>query len=104
MREQLQPGYEPQTPICQSATVGDQQSATLTFQPGDFPPGGVDEFPSGRAVDAGRTRQAAAHVTLNGPSRVRRSDPHDTDGDGRMEIETELLSMNLTGAFRRLGD
>lgn len=98
VREQLQPGYEPQTPICQSATVGDQQSATLTFQPGDFPPGGVDEFPSGVQLTLDVPGSGPAHVTLNGPSRVRRSDPHDTDGDGRMEIETELLSMNLTGA------
>ena len=44
-----------------------------------------------------------AHVTLNGPSRVQRSDPHDTDGDGRMEIETELLCHEPERACHPMG-
>ncbi len=97
VREEMQPGYQPQTPVCQSITLGDEQSATLTFQPSDYPPGGVDEFPSGALLTLDVPGSGPAHVTLNGPSRVQRSDPQDTDGDGRMEIETELLSMNLSG-------
>lgn len=97
VREQLQPGYQPQTPVCQSVTLGDEQSATLSFQAGDFPPGGIDEFPSGVLLTLDVPGSGPAYVTLNGPSRVQRGDPHDTDGDGRMEIETELLSMDLSG-------
>ena len=62
-----------------------------------YPPGGVDEFPSGALLTLEIPGAGEAHVTLNGPTVVRRSDPHDADGDGRREIETELLSMNLTG-------
>ena len=97
VREQLQPGYQAQTPICQSVTLGDELSAMLTFQPSDFPPGGIDEFPSGALLTLDVPGSGLAHVTLNGPSRVLRSDPSDSDGDGRMEIETELLSMDLSG-------
>ncbi len=32
VREEVQPGYQPQTPICQSITLGDEQSATLTLR------------------------------------------------------------------------
>ena len=78
VREQLQPGYQAQTPICQSVTLGDEQSAMLTFQPSDFPPGGIDEFPSGALLTLDVPGSGLAHVTLNGPSRVQRSDPSRT--------------------------
>jgi hypothetical protein len=97
VREEMQPGSQPQTPACQSVTLGDESSATLTFGPADFPPGGVDEFPSGALLTLDVPGAGPAYVTLNGPSTVRRSDPNDSDGDGRMEIDTELLAMNLSG-------
>jgi hypothetical protein len=97
VREEMQPGSQPQTPACQSVTLGDESSAALTFGPADFPPGGVDEFPSGALLTLDVPGAGPAYVTLNGPSTVQRSDPHDSDGDGRMEIDTELLAMNLSG-------
>ena len=36
-------------------------------------------------------------AALNGPSSVRRGDPADLDGDGLLEIETEIVAMNLAG-------
>ncbi len=97
VREASQPGSQPQTPACQSVTLGDETSATLTFEPSDFPPGGVDEFPSGALLTVDVPGAGPAYITLNGPSTVQRGDPQDSDGDGRMEIETELLAMNLSG-------
>jgi hypothetical protein len=97
VREEVQPGSQPQTPVCQSITVGEGSQAPLVFGRPDFPPGGVDDFPSGALLNLEVPGAGLVHVTLNGPSQVQRSDPHDTDGDGRMEIETELLSMDLSG-------
>jgi hypothetical protein len=98
VREEVQPGSLPQTPVCQSVALGEAREATLVFDGPDFPPGGVDTFPSGALLNLDIPGAGLAHVTLNGPSSVQRSDPHDSDGDGRMEVETELLTMDLAGA------
>lgn len=97
VREEVRSDYLPQTPICQAIAVGDSHPAALTFGPAAYPPGGQDEFPSGALLTLEIPGGGQAHVTLNGPTVVQRSDPHDADGDGRQEIETELLAMNLTG-------
>lgn len=97
VREEVQPGSQPQTPICQSITLGETQQAAVVFGGPDFPPGGVDEFPSGALLSLEVPGAGLAHVTLNGPTRVQRSDPYDSDGDGRMEIDTEMLAMDLSG-------
>ncbi len=89
---------QPRTPICQTITVGDDAPSAVVFGPAAYPPGGQDEFPSGALLTLEQPDGSTAYVTLNGPTVVRRGDPHDLDGDGRQEIETELLSMNLTGA------
>ena len=93
--EAMQPDYQAQTPICQSVVLGDGTASPAGVL--NFPPGGIDEFPSGAILTLDVPSAGTAYVTLNGPTRVRRSDPHDIDGDGRMEIETELLTMNLSG-------
>ena len=77
--------------------MGGSASATAIFGAPAYPPSGQDEFPSGALLTVDIPGMGSAHVTLNGPTIVRRGDPHDSDGDGRQEIETELLSMNLTG-------
>ena len=78
VREEMQPGYQPQTPVCQSITLGDEQSATLTFQPSDYPPGGRRRVPVRRAVDAGRSRQrpGARHAQWPQPRAAQRSPGH----------------------------
>lgn len=95
--EEARSDYQPQTPMCQAIAVGDDAPTTVVLAAPDYPPGGVDEFPSGALLTLELPNGNTAHVTLNGPTTVRRSDPHDADGDGRMEIETELLTMNLSG-------
>ena len=95
--EEARPDYQAETPLCQSVTIGDEHPSAVVLRPAAYPPGGRDEFPSGALLTLELPGTGAAHVTLNGPTVVQRSDPHDADGDGRQEIETELLSMSLTG-------
>lgn len=97
VQEEVRADYQPQTPICQSLAVGDTAPTTAVFGPADYPPGGQDEFPSGALLTVEIPNEGDVHVTLNGPTLIRRSDPHDTNGDDRLEIETEMLSMNLMG-------
>lgn len=93
--EEVRAEYEPQMAPCQTIAVGDPPSLIAAAL--DYPPGGLDEFPSGALLTLDVPGAGVTHVTFNGPTTVRRSDPHDTDGDGRFEIETELLSLSLTG-------
>lgn len=97
VREQLQAGYQPQTSICQSVVLGDDGSSAHVLRAPDYPPGGLDEFPAGLLLTLDVAGAEPAHVTLNGPAAVQRSDPHDSDGDGRMEIDTELVALDLRG-------
>ncbi|MBE2233124.1 MAG: LamG domain-containing protein, partial [Anaerolinea sp.] len=97
VREGEQAGSQPQTPTCQTVTLGGAQQETLTFGGPDFPPGGVDEFPAGVLLTLEMPSGGMSHITLNGPARMLRGDPHDSDGDGRMEIDTELVAMDLSG-------
>ena len=90
-------GAQPQTPTCQTVTLGGAQQETLTFGGPDFPPGGVDEFPAGVLLTLEMPSGGMSHITLNGPARMLRGDPHDSNGDGRMEIDTELVAMDLSG-------
>ncbi len=96
MEDQM-PGYDPMTPVCQSVVLTDTGVPGSGLAAQDYPPAGEDMFPSGAGMLVQIGAQDPMFLTLNGPSRVMRGDPHDSDGDGRMEIETELLEMNLTG-------
>ncbi|MCX7851709.1 MAG: hypothetical protein N2383_02890, partial [Caldilineales bacterium] len=93
--EELQPGYEPFTPICQTVEL----RADETVRTAAYPPAGDDTFPSGAGllVQIG-DQPTPVLLTLNGPTTVRRGDSGDQDGDGRADIPTEILSMNLTGS------
>ena len=62
-----------------------------------YPPGGTDSFPSGALLSVEMTGLGMFDLTLNGPTDVRRSDPGDVDGDGLMDIQTEITAMNLVG-------
>ncbi|MEI2692019.1 MAG: LamG domain-containing protein [Anaerolineae bacterium] len=98
VREEVRPGSQPQTPICQTVTLGGGQHATVVFDQPDFPPGGLDEFPAGALFSLEVPGASQEHITLNGAAQMLRGDPHDSDNDGRMEIETEMVALNLTGA------
>ncbi|MCX6030340.1 MAG: DUF6073 family protein [Chloroflexi bacterium] len=97
VQEDVQPGYENLSPLCQAMDVGDPTVPTASLASLAYPPGGEDTFPSGANLTIDLGGLGSANVTLNGPTTVRRSDPTDSDGDGRLEIETEILAMNLTG-------
>jgi len=57
----------------------------------------MDQFPSGALLTLEIPGAGVSHLALNGPSTVLRSDPSDSDGDGRLEITTELVAMDLQG-------
>ncbi len=42
-------------------------------------------------------------IDLEGPALIKRGDPGDSDGDGLADIETEIVSMELTGTHPLLG-
>ncbi len=73
----------------------------------DYPPAGEDRFENTRAtVEIEVTLPGVAAlpfvkqtetVELEGPMLVLRSDPQDADGDGLVDIETEIVELTLTG-------
>lgn len=76
--------------------------------PNPPPLGGLDCFPTSATLDVdvpaddGGTTRETVHLT--GTTAVKRSDPRDSDGNGRWEIATEIVSMELVGESARLGD
>jgi hypothetical protein len=81
---------------------------TLAEIPNPPPLGGLDCFPTTATLeldvfteDGGTERD---NVRLTGTTMVKRSDPRDSDGDGRWEIATEIFAMELAGASARLRD
>jgi len=97
MEEQMA-DYDPITPVCQSVVLSDDGVVGSGLSAQDYPPAGMDMFPSGAGMFVQIGSQQPVFVTLNGPTDVMRGAPHDADGDGRMEIETEIVQMNLAGA------
>ena len=95
--EGQRPGYEPITPECQSVVLTDEGVPGSGLAAQDYPPAGTDTFPSGAGMLVQIGDNQPVFLTLNGPSTVMRSDPHDSDGNGRMTIDTELVAMDLTG-------
>jgi hypothetical protein len=75
--------------------------------PNPPPLGGLDCFPTTATLDVdvpaddGGTTRETVHLT--GTTAVKRSDPHDSDGNGRWEIASEIVSMELVGESARLG-
>ena len=73
----------------------------------DYPAAGEDRFELTRAtveieytfdsVAALPVAGALERIELQGPTRISRSDPQDKDGDGRVEVATEIVEMELTG-------
>ncbi|HLE52274.1 MAG TPA: hypothetical protein VI755_09435, partial [Anaerolineales bacterium] len=63
-----------------------------------YPSAGVDEFDSSATVtiDLAVSGGPVLKVTVAGPTRIQRGDPVDP-GDGRLEIDTEIVSLELHG-------
>ena len=95
--EESKPGFENRTPLCQAIAVGDAPGETPRLTSLAYPPGGTDSFPSGALLSVEIPGLGTFDLTLNGPTDVRRSDPGDVDGDGLMDIQTEITAMNLVG-------
>ncbi|MFQ5884219.1 MAG: hypothetical protein ACE5IO_03870, partial [Thermoplasmata archaeon] len=65
----------------------------------------VDYFPNSEAVVEVLTPFGAETLTVQGPTTVEviLSDLGDTDGDGREQVPTEIVQMELTGSSPMLG-
>ena len=63
-----------------------------------YPPAGLDEFPSAAGLEADLSVIGGPVVsaTVKGPTRIRRGDPMQ-QSDGRNVIDTEIVSLDLTG-------
>ena len=95
--EESKPGFDNLTPLCQSIELSDAPGGTARLTSLAYPPGGTDSFPSGALLSVEMPGLGMFDLTLNGPTDVRRSDPGDSDGDGLMDIRTEITAMNLVG-------
>ena len=63
-----------------------------------YPPAGLDEFPSAAGLEADLSAIGGPVVsaTVKGPTKIRRSDSM-KQSDGRNVIDTEIVSLDLTG-------
>ncbi len=95
--ERQQPGYEAVSPLCQTIDLNEPVPASAGLRPLVYPPADRDSFPSGADMLIELNGIGPVNATLNGPTIVQRGDPADDDGDGLTEIQTEIVSMNLTG-------
>ena len=113
VEEVLQPGWTPVTGVCQAVTISPAQaqagnkvvksSARSGANPA-YPGAGDDSFPSGANVTISINGAGSDNVTLNGPSTMHRSDPCVGCGPGgRDTIDTQMVSMQLTGSSSIFG-
>ncbi len=89
------------------AACGDDDGGGGLSLDTDYPPAGEDRFENTKAtvqievtlpgVAALPFVKQTETVELEGPMLVLRSDPQDADGDGLVDIETEIVEMTLTG-------
>ena len=107
LKEEERTGFTPDGDLCQKAFVGDAVSAASADDlppcppPNNpFPAPGCDEFDSGAQVNIDFSPIGGTEpeiVTLNGPTRIHRGPVADGDGDGRDDVQTEIIGMSLTG-------
>ena len=97
VREESRPDYENLSPLCQAIELREETTPATRNAAPAYPPPGDDAFPSGALVTLDLPGMDAVNVTLNGPTIVRRGSPSDDNGNGRQEIPTEIIAMNLTG-------
>ena len=88
-----------------NAIAGDGCSPTCLVGPGcfQFPLAGLDTFETAAVVTVQISETLTELVALSGPTVVERGDPTDP-GDGRREVPTEIVSMDLSGTSAILGN
>jgi hypothetical protein len=98
-----QTGWNPDGPTCRDVTLGSLASgvvATCPIQPDQpFPQPGCDSFQSAAKVNItfNGTDQVIS-AELSGPTLIeRKNKPRDINGNGLDEIQTEIVSLELTG-------
>ncbi|GMV64243.1 MAG: hypothetical protein AMXMBFR75_00510 [Candidatus Hinthialibacteria bacterium] len=98
VEEQLLPEYDPVTPPVQEVDLSSISYAPDFYRGfgGEFPCAGIDKLQVGLGCEIEGPGGEVANVTFNGTAEIRRSTPTDLDGDGRTEIQTEMLAMELT--------
>lgn len=96
--ENCPPGYVPITPWQQQVDLGSIQYEPDYYRGfgGEFPCPGTDRIQVGMGCEIEVPEFGVADLTFNGTAKVHRSLVGDLDGDGKMEIQTELVSMELT--------
>jgi hypothetical protein len=112
VEEQLQAGWTPISGVCQSVTLtgnegperGTQvKSVSRNGRPA-YPGTGDDTMNTGASVTISLNGLPPGTPVLSGPSTVHRSDPCVGCGPGgRTYIDTEMVSMDLTGSDSALG-
>ena len=111
LKEEERAGFTPDGDLCQTAFVGDAAGAAAGVASIDdlppcptsnlpFPEPGCDDFDSGAQVNIDFSPIGGTEpeiVTLNGPTRIARGAVGDGDGDGRDQVQTEIIGMSLVG-------
>ncbi len=104
VKEPTGSGWENVTPLCQNVDLTQSnsggQSPTVFNQ---YPLAGNDTFDSGAQVEIDLGMLGTDRVLLNGPTPVQRGDPHFPPASTTKTIDTEILSMDLTGQSSILG-
>jgi hypothetical protein len=94
----LQPGYISVSPLCQDVALAPSlQGSGLASSLATYPPAGDDTYAAGAYLVLQLGTQPADAVTLNGPLVLHRSDPGDANRNGLDDIQTQVLSMTLSG-------
>ncbi|MBI3960360.1 MAG: hypothetical protein HY328_16220 [Chloroflexi bacterium] len=104
MKEPTGDGWENVTPLCQDVDLTQSnsggQSPTVFNQ---YPPAGNDTFDSGAQVEIDLGEFGIERLLLNGPTTIQRGEPHFPPSSTTKTIDTEILSMDLTGQSPKLG-
>ena len=70
---------------------------------GDYPPAGVDYLPYTTAtIELSVPEMFNETLVVKGPTTIARGSPYDP-GDGRIKIDTEIVSMSLMGSSDYIG-
>lgn len=106
VQEQIMQRWENVTPPCQTVDLTQSNAGGKSPQ-GEktYPPAGNDTFDSGAQIeiDLKELGLGIEQILLNGPTTVQRGDPYFPPSSDDRTIDTEIISMNLTGDSEKLG-